>query len=103
MNIAIAISPIIKVLVLDRDESVLVVVMCHKIHRVVRTARICRFAAFTAASARALGVVVKHGVPADGAATAVLARAWCFAQYDRSISTHALQTAASAFIKHTYQ
>lgn len=33
MNIAIAISPIIKVLVPDRDERTLV--MCHKIHRVV--------------------------------------------------------------------
>lgn len=34
MNIAIAISPIITFLVLDRDERALV--MCHKIHRVVR-------------------------------------------------------------------
>lgn len=39
MNIAIAINPIIKVLVLDRDERALV--MCHKIHRVVRMPRIC--------------------------------------------------------------
>lgn len=35
MNIAIAISSIIKVLGLDRDERALV--MCHKIHKVVRT------------------------------------------------------------------
>ena len=35
INIAIAISSIIKVLVPDRDERALV--MCHKIHRVVRT------------------------------------------------------------------
>lgn len=34
MDIAVAISPIIIVLVLDRDEGALV--MCHKIHRVVR-------------------------------------------------------------------
>lgn len=101
MNIAIAISPIIKVLVPDRDERALV--MCHKIHRVVRTPRVCRLQLYSSASARALGLVVKHGVPADGAATAVLARAWCFAQYDRSISRPALRTAASAFIKHTYQ
>lgn len=52
------------------------------------------------ASACALGVSGKRGVPVDGAATAVLAWAWCFAQYDRSISKPALQTAASAFIKH---
>lgn len=58
---------------------------------------------YSSAPACALGVVVKHGVPVDGAATAVLARAWCFAQYDRSISKPTLQTAASAFIKHTYQ
>lgn len=45
----------------------------------------------------------EHGVPVDGAATAVLAWARCFAQYDRSISKPAFQTAASAFIKHTYQ
>lgn len=101
MNIAIAISPIIKVLVPDRDERALV--MCHKIHRVVRTPRVCRLQLYSSASACALGLVVKHGVPADGAATAVLARAWCFAQYDRSISMPALRTAASAFIKHTYQ
>ncbi len=101
MNIAIAISPVVKLLVLDRDERA--AVMCHKIHRVVRTLGLSWLQLYSSSPVRALGVVVKHGVPADGAATAVLARAWCFAQYDRSISEHALQMAASAFIKHAYQ
>lgn len=71
MNIAIAISPIIKVLVLDRDESALV--MCHKIHRVVRVLQICRLQLYSSVPVFALGVVVKHGVPVDRAAAAVLA------------------------------
>lgn len=71
MNIAVAISPTIKALVPDRDERALV--MCHKIHRVVRAPRMRRLQVYSGALARALGVVVKHGVPVDGAATAVLA------------------------------
>lgn len=43
---------------------------------------------------------MKHGVPVEGAGAAVLARAWRFAQYDRSISGPSLQTAASAFSEH---
>lgn len=75
MNIAVAISPIIKVLVPDRDERDLA--MCHKIHRVVRLLRI-HWLLYSSAPACALRVLGKHGVPVDGVATAVLARAWCF-------------------------
>lgn len=48
MSIAAAISPIIKLLLLDRDERALA--MCHKIHRVVRTP--CVERSFTAVGLR---------------------------------------------------
>lgn len=70
MYITIAISPIIKALVLDRDEGALV--MCHKIHRVVRAVQTNPQQLYSTSSACAPGVVVKHGVPSDGARTAVL-------------------------------
>lgn len=71
MDIDTAISSIIKVLVLDRDESALV--MCHKIHRVVRMLLVCWLQLYSSTAAYALRVVGKHGVPVDGATTAVLA------------------------------
>lgn len=70
MYIATAISPIIKALVLDRDERALV--MCHKIHRVVRAVQTHPQQLYSTTPACAPGVVVKHGVPPDGARTAVL-------------------------------
>lgn len=63
MNIALAISSIIKVLVPDRDERDLAT--CHKIHRVVRLLAGVRQASLYGggAAAGALGVVGKRGVP----------------------------------------
>lgn len=71
MDLAIAISPIIKALVLDRDENA--PAMCRKNHRVVRALRIHPLELYSTVPACALRVVVKDGVPPDGAATAVLA------------------------------
>ena len=84
MNVAVAISSIIKVLLLDRDQRA--PVMCHKIHRVVRAPWMCWLELYCKAPACAPGVAVKHAIPVDGAATAVPACVWRFAQYDRSIS-----------------
>lgn len=63
MNIALAISSIIKVLVPDRDERDLAT--CHKIHRVVRLLAGVRRASLYGgrAAAGALGVAGKRGVP----------------------------------------
>lgn len=63
MNIAIAISSIIKVLVPDRDERDLAT--CHKIHRVVRLLAGVRRASLYSggAAAGALGVAGKRAVP----------------------------------------
>lgn len=62
MNIAVAISSIIKVLVPDRDERDLAT--CHKIHRVVRLlAGVRRASLYGGAAARALRVAGKRGVP----------------------------------------
>lgn len=64
MNIAIAISPIIKVLGLDRDERALV--MCHKIHlELLGQCECVWLQLYSSTPACALWVVVKHGVPAD--------------------------------------
>lgn len=75
MDAAIAIRPIIKVLVSDRVDGA--PVMCHKIHRAVRTLWIWLWLC-SSAPTRVLEVMVKHGIPVEGAATAVLAWAWRF-------------------------